>query len=88
MKKRLYRERVVCENKRQDGTLRNLYGSDLDEGCRDCFFVRTHRGKHYTEDWVKCTAPVDMEYEDKVDIFPQRIEKVRKYKREFPTACK
>lgn len=74
--------RIVCVNPRQkNGNLGTLYRKDLDVGCEGCHIFYGKMGKHWTEDIAKCRCPLDVSYRDKIDYYPAKYKRVRKYSR-------
>lgn len=68
---------ITCRNKGQkNGKKYNLYRSDLDNGCEECYFLATHMGQHWTDDWAKCMCPVKVSYKDKIKIVEKTVKKI------------
>ena len=44
--------------------------------CANCYYCDSYKGKHYSEDWVKCRCPISIEKGDRIRIL---IYKMRKY---------
>jgi len=56
--------------------------------CKNCPFLKTHKGKHWLDDWCRCTVPLDIAFREKFRYEPERFLRVREYSRRRKTGAK
>lgn len=75
---------ITCRNrnlKKRSDHHYDLRRRDLDAGCMNCPYMKSHKGQHYTDDWARCSCPLEVKFGDKIETIPEQVRIVRKYKK-------